>query len=122
MNLVDAEAMVRAFLDARISPVKVHTMVPAVRPVKFVRAWRTGGSAVNRVLDRPQITVQAWDETTLGASALARLCRDELFNNYTVMPLVRGVEEISGLYFDADPGTGIPRYTFTVALSVRAKR
>lgn len=122
MKLVDVEAMVRTFLLAEIDPVKVHTAVPATRPKTFVRAWRTGGAADNRIVERAQITVQAWGESTVTASELASVCRDALFNRYTAMPLVRGVQEITGLYFDPDPGTGIPRYTFTVVLTVRAKR
>jgi hypothetical protein len=38
------------------------------------------------------------------------------------MPLVRAVEEVTGPYFDPDPGTGVDRYSMSVQLSVRAKR
>lgn len=121
MSLVDVEAMIVGFLGARLSE-SVATKVPADRPASFVRVWRTGGVATSRVLDRPMITVQAWAPNTVDAGALAGRCRDALFNEYTAMPLVRGVEEISGLYFDPDPDSGVDRYTFTVQLSVRAKR
>ena len=121
MKFPDAEAMVIAFLGPRIAPVKVHTKVPATRPASFVRAWRTGGPAVNRVLDQPLITVQAWAPDTETASELARVCREALLNESTAMPLVRGVEEVTGPYYDPDT-TGADRYTFTVQMSVRAAR
>jgi hypothetical protein len=122
MNLPDVEALVRAFLASVVAPVKVATAVPAQRPAEFVRAWRTGGAAVNRILDQPQITVQAWAQGSVRASEIAQVCRTALFNDYPTMPLVRGVEEVSGLYFDPDPDTNVPRYTFTVILNVRARR
>lgn len=124
-TLPDAEALVVAFLKARTA-VPVATRVPAKnRPPVFIRAWRTGGAATNRIIDRPQITVQAWGPTanaTDVASELGQKCRRLLFNEYTGMRLVRRVEEVSGLYYDPDPDTGHARYTFTVALTVRAGR
>ena len=122
MNLVDVESMVRAFLIPVVSPVKVVTTVPATRPATFVRLFRTGGAADNRVLERAQITVQGWAADIVDAFDLTAGCREAFLNNYTSMPLVRGVNEIGGLHFDPDPGSGTPRYTFTVELMVRAKR
>ena len=121
MNFPDVEAMVVEFLNVRVAP-KVSTQVTKPRPDTFVRAWRTGGAATNRVLEEAQITVQAWAPTSVEASDLAQECRRLLLNDYTGMPLVRGVNEVSGVYFDPDPGTNIPRYTFTSALLVRAQR
>lgn len=118
--LVDAEKIVRDFLDARLD-VPVSTKVPKDRPTTFVRVWRTGGAAVNRILDRPMITVQAWAPNSVAASDLSTLCRNLLLAGYTAMPLVRGVDETSGPYFDPDPDTNIDRYSFTHQLSVRAK-
>jgi len=122
MSFPDTESMVRTFLLPYASPSKVVTMVPAVRPTRFVRAFRTGGAAENRVLERAQITVQGWDEDTVGAFNLTSACREALLSNHTQMPLVRGVSEVGGLHFDPDPDTGIPRYTFTIQLMVRAAR
>lgn len=122
VELPDVEALVVAFLKPVASPQKVSTLVPDPRPASFVRVFRTGGAATNRVLERAQITVQAWAKDTGAAVELAKACRTALLNRSTSMPLVRGVEETGGLYFDPDPGTGIPRYTFTVQITVRAKR
>ena len=122
MRFPDAEALVLAFLKPVVSPVAVHVKVPKTRPATFVRAWRSGGASINRVLDRPMITVQAWATDSVGASELAMACRDAFLHDYTRMPLVRGVEEVTGLYFDPDPDTGIDRYTFTIQLMVRGKR
>lgn len=115
----DAESMVRKFLADRIA-VPVSTRVPATRPVTFIRTWRTGGAATNRILDRPMITVEVWAPDSVTASSIAGRARDMLLGAYTGMPNVRAVDEVSGLYFDPDPDTGIDRYTFTVQLNVRA--
>lgn len=122
MRFPDVEAMVRGFLSMKVAPVKVHTKVPAARPETFVRAWRTGGAATNRVLEQPLVTVQAWAPNTVAASELARQCREAILNDYTLMPLVRGVEEVTGPYYDPDLSTGIDRYSLTIQLSVRAAR
>lgn len=122
MRFPDAEAMVRAFLVPVVAPVKVYTKVPATRPAKFVRVWRTGGAATNRVLERPLITVQAWAGNSVDASALLGDCREALLHDGFDMTLVRAVEEVTGPYFDPDPSTGADRYSLTVQLSVRAKR
>lgn len=120
MSFVDAETMVREFLSARIEA-SISTKIPNPRPPQFVRAWRTGGAAMNRVLERAQITIQAWDDSDdVAASDLIAECRTHILNGYTGMPLVRGVEEISGPYWDPDPTSGVPRYSFTVSLMVRA--
>lgn len=121
MNFPDIETLVGSFLRDRVS-VEVTSRVPKDRPAKFVRVWRTGGAALNRVLDRPMITVQAWAPDDGQSFELANACRELIFNNYTVMPLVRGVEEVTGLYFDPDPATGVDRYTFSIQLQARAKR
>ena len=123
MNLPDVETMVHDFLKPLVAPTKVVTKVPANRPASFVRIFRTGGAASNRVLDRALITVQAWHSTgAKDAFDLATVCRNAFFNNYTSMPLVRGVEEVGGLRFDPDPDTNVDRYTFSVQLMVRASR
>lgn len=122
MILTDTEAMARTFLLAVVTPVEVVTTVPATRPAKFVRLFRTGGSAENRVLERAQLTVQAWAPDTVTAANLAGVCREAFLNNSSLMPLVRSVSETGGLRLDPDPDTGIPRYTFTVTLMVRAAR
>lgn len=120
--LVDVETMTVAFLRPVVDPVRVATAVPATRPAELVRVFRTGGAAENRVLELAQVTVQCWAANSVRASQIAQMCRHAFLNDYTRMPLVRGVLETGGLYFDPDPATGIPRYTFTMQLSVRAKR
>lgn len=121
MSLPDVESMAVTFLRDKTGG-KVGTLVPNPRPVEFVRVWRSGGSAVNRVLDAAHLTVTAWAASTTAASDLARACRDAFLADYTSMPLVRGVEEVGGPYYSPDPDTGSPRYTFTVRLMVRAHR
>lgn len=122
MRFPDVEALVVAFLKPVVNPVKVATAVPKSRPASFVRVYRTGGSALNRVLEEAQITVDVWATDAITASELAQDCRWALLNESTPMPLVRGVNEVGGLHFTPDPDTNTPRYRFTVGLMVRAGR
>lgn len=117
----DVEAMVGAFLRARLTP-PVSTKVPNPRPKRFVRAWRTGGAASNRALEVAQVTITCTAGDSVTASQDALDARHVLHHEYTAMPLVRGVEDVSGPYFDPDPDTGEDRYTLTVRLRVRAAR
>jgi hypothetical protein len=122
MTFLDIEAMVRTFLVPVAAPRRVVTKVPAARPEEFVRAWRTGGAAANRILDRPIVTVQGWAGDSITALQLTSSCRDAFLNDARLMPLVRRVEEVTGLYYDPDPESGVDRYSFSVQLSVRAPR
>ncbi len=126
MKFPDSEAMVVAFLAMRVAPVPVHTKLPAPPTGTFVRVWRTGGVTVNRVLDQPLITVQAWAPDPVTASDLAQSCREALLRGSAILPLVRGVTEAEGLRYDPDTegeaATGADRYTFTLQLRVRATR
>lgn len=122
MSLPDVEAMVVTFLKPIVAPTKTASLVPAERPDLFVRAFRSGGSAVNRILENAQVTVEAEAPTRDEAFDLASACREHFQHHYTLMPLVRGVSETGGLYFAPDPDTNIPRFRFTVNLLVRSSR
>lgn len=119
MRFPDAETLAVGHLKPVVAPVKVMTKVPATRPAEFVRVWRTGGAAANRVLDQPMLTVQAWGPN---ADELARKCREAFLSDSARITLVRGVEEVTGPYQDPDPATNTDRVTFTVQLQVRAAR
>lgn len=122
----DAEAMVGAFLRARLVPpvaTKVpNPLPPGPQPARYVRCWVTGGQADNRAVERVQVTVTCAAANSIQASDDARAARHALLNEYTAMPLVRGVEEVSRPYFDPDPDTGGDRYSATYRLTVRAAR
>lgn len=117
----DAEALMPAFLGPVVD-VRVVSTVPSPRPDEFVQAWRSGGAASNRVREVVHITVTAWAKSKPRASELARIAQDAFFNQSTRLKLLRGVQEVSGVYYDPDPDSGAPRYTFTVALTMRAAR
>lgn len=119
IDFPDAEAMVIAFLRSRVTP-PVSTKVPNPRPKRFVQVRRTGGSALNRIVDQPQITVTCTAATSVAASEDARAARFAFLNESSGMPLVRRVEDVSGVYFDPDPDTNEDRYSFTVRLTIRA--
>ena len=121
MTFPDIEALVLSFLAARVD-VPVHTSVPSERPPAFVLLWRNGGASSNRVVDRPQVTVEAWSQDSVQASELAELCRSALLNDASTMPNVSRSTEISGPYSTTDETTETPRYRFTTQLTVRALR
>lgn len=118
--LPDAEKVVCDYLRAGLGGVAVASRVPKERPARFVRAWRTGGPTVNRVLDDAQMTVQAWAETTVDAQALAGQCRDLMLRAVAAggIPQARRVQ-LHSLYYDEDPDSRTPRYTFTGTLRLR---
>lgn len=119
---VDAASLAIAYLSPLLTPgLDAHGSVPNERPARFVRVWRTGGAAVNRVLDSPILTFQAWGIDEPDAWEIANRARDYMFAGYTAMPLVRGVEEVSGPYYDPDPDSDSERVTFSHRLRVRAK-
>ncbi len=120
MKLVGVEAMVLPFIRQFAPGVTVATKVPSTRPKTFVRAWVNGGSAVNRVLERVQVTVDVWAPSTVSASDLSDDIRNGFLNRYTHMPLVRGVDEVTRPYYAPDESSD--RYRATYALMVRAAR
>jgi hypothetical protein len=119
---VDVENELRLFLLPRVSPLLVSNRVPNPRPASFVHVWRSGGSAANRALDRPLITLTAWAGTDTAAFDAVSACRQVLHDSASELPLLRGLEELSGPYRDPDPDSGSPRYSMTVRLFVRAAR
>lgn len=122
MRFPDVEAIAIAELQPVVAPIGASGKWPNPLPGSHVRAWRTGGSAVNRVLERALITVTAQAESAPAASALLGDCRHHIMNTFGSLPLVRSVEEITGPYYDPDPDTGADRYSATFQLMVRAAR
>lgn len=119
MKFPDAELLLIDFLKPFVAPVRVVSKVPGTRPDSFVRVWRTGGAAVNRVLDQPLLTVQAWGTD---AWELAGKCRDAIHHHGSEITLLRGLEEVTGPYFDPDPASNVDRVTFTIQAQIRATR
>lgn len=123
-DFADVEAMLMSHLRAEVTP-KVYTRAPATLPDAWVRVWRTGGASINRVLDEALVTVEAWGKSpadTVAASGLAEACRRVLLDASGSVPLVRGVDEQAGPYFDPDPDTNRARYSMTFRVRVRARR
>lgn len=120
IGFVDVEALIIPFICARVPGVTVATKVPNSRPPTFVRAWANGGAAVNRVLERVQITVDVWAVSTTAASDYAGTIRHAFLHDSAQLRLVRGVEEVTRPYYAPDETSD--RYRATYALMVRAKR
>lgn len=114
----DVEGFIIPFIKSYTSE-HVGTKVPAARPATFVRAWVNGGAAINRVLERVQVTVDCWAPSTTAASELAGTIRHAFLND-KIHDLVRGVEEVTRPY--SAPDEASERYRATYALMVRAKR
>jgi metal-dependent amidase/aminoacylase/carboxypeptidase family protein len=119
--LPDAELLTTQYLRARVGATPVSTKVPNPRPGTFVRAWRTGGTARNRVLDYAQMTIECWGADKATANQLARQAHALLLDAASLdgIALCRRVESGS-LYYDPDPDTAHERYTFTAFLTLRA--
>ena len=119
MRFPDAERLLIDFLKPVVSPVRVVSLVPGTRPDSFVRVWRTGGAAVNQVLDQPMLTVQAWGPNCW---ELAGICRDAIHQKSSQIRLLRGIGEVTGPYEDPDPATNVERVSFTIQALIRATR
>ena len=117
----DAEVMVRDYLAGQFTEETITTTIPNVRPVRFVRVWRTGGSTQSRVIDNPLLTVEAWAASKGAAAALGSSVRDVLLTaaKGDALPLARRIEA-GAFYYDPDPKSGADRYSFTVSMRVRA--
>lgn len=113
-----------AALAARGIAVPVVIEVPAVRPPRFVRVTRPGGSQSNLVTDRPRIIAECWDEIGTGAADLAKVVRALLG---AVAP-----GYVQGIWVDLTKDLGvanlshpsypdIPRYLVTKELHVRGE-
>jgi len=119
-ELVDPVEIVRTFLASKVT-IPVRVRVPSPRPDAFLTVSRSGGPVVNRVLEEPLLTVQAWGKSIADASDTASAIKSAFLNDYTEMPLVRRVQILS-VYDDPDPESEQPRYTVSVRLTVRARR
>lgn len=121
MNFPDVEEMLLNFFPS-YTDATIVTTVPKPRPSRFVRLWRNGGAAANRILDRPMVTIEGWSTDSVDAHEITAACRMALLEHSSLLPLVRGVDEITGPYWIPDPESETPRYRFTMQLTVRAAR
>lgn len=122
MKFIDIEAAAIAYLE-REENITTVQRIRSPRPDEFYRVYRTGGSAVNPILDRPFLTVEAWAKSAERAAEMIQAARQRFLNPVGLSELVRGRgEEITGPYFVPDDESQTPRYRFTVALNVRATR
>jgi hypothetical protein len=120
----DCESLYRDWLIEQAPPggAAVVVQVPAARPARMLRVWRSGGFALNRILDQPILTVSAWDaDDSAGASALAGWARGRILRSSVSLAPVRRVEEVGAVYYDPDPDTESTRYTFSFSAVLRAR-
>lgn len=119
MAFRDAELAVIEYLRGSLTGVTVLSKVPKVVPAKFVRVWRTGGPVSGRVVDRPQLSVQAWGAEALDLAEQVRVLLIDGAKRSTA-----GFSRVSveSLYYDPDPTSGVDRYSLLVFLTVRASR
>lgn len=107
-------------LEARDVDVPVVIGVPSVRPKRFVRLVRVGGSQSNLVTDRPRIAAECWDTTGVGAAELAALVRaifSGMAPGYVSGIWIDKVIDL-GMSYSADPDTNLPRYVVPAELHV----
>lgn len=100
----------------------VSTVVPNPRPALFLRVWRSGGTALNRVLDAPLITVEGWGDDSTDALRITSEAQSHILNGHRALRYVRRVVEVGGVHSMPDPETDTPRYRFTCSMHVRRPR
>lgn len=123
MTFPDMPKVLRDFLQVQLGEdLPVRTRVPSPRPAAFIRVWRTGGAARNRVLDEPLMTVESWAEDDTTAALNADRAREAILDHVSEIPYVRGIDFRAGPYDDPDPVSDSPRSTFTFELRVRRAR
>ncbi len=109
----NAPAVVIAYLsDVLAEP--VHGSVPSTRPASFIRVSSAGGAGIeNKGLFRALLTVEAWAETPLKASALALKASAHL-------EAAEGFYAVCGAPVDfPDPRSAQARAIVTVDLAIR---
>lgn len=124
----DAVALVIAHLKTQFATRSVtaefgtRLPTPLDGHLPFVRVFRTGGLAEQRVIDKAQLTIEAYAEDTATAHDVAQLVRG-LMHAMVGMALtgtaVTGVTEFSGPQDFPDPLTNKPRYSFTVQVGMK---
>lgn len=126
----DAETLIVQYITGELSGrapytlVKAYTNVPNPRPSMWVRVLRTGGTREG-VIDRPSITLEAWADTGVAASALMQLVRglmhaiDQVTYSGTTHQFY-DPQEFSGPANLPDPESAQERYTETFSVGVRA--
>lgn len=123
----DVEAIVISYLNAefaaRSETARASTKVPKTRPTKFVRVLRTGGPS-EFIMDRAQLTLEAWANKATDAIALMQLARglmhaiDRVTYNGSTYQFY-APQEFSGPANLPDPDSSQERYTETFSVGVR---
>lgn len=123
----DVEALIVSYLNAefalRSETARASTKVPKDRPSKFVRVLRTGGTS-ELVIDRAQITLEAWADKAVDAVALMQLTRglmhaiDQVTYQGSTYQFY-SPQEFSGPANLPDPDSVQERYTETFSVGVR---
>ena len=126
----DAETIIIKYLTTELAAqpgyatTKAYSKIPATRPTKFVRVLRTGGVR-EFVIDRAQITIEAWADKAIDASNLMQLTRGLMhaIDKVTVGAVTYQFydpQEFSGPANLPDPESDQERYTETFSVGVRA--
>lgn len=119
----DIIALLVAYLQPIVTPVKVVARVPDPRPTRLLQLRRVGGTQLRPVRDRPRVDVITWDDDEPGAMALAELARRSigaLQATTTLGPMVYRVDEFLSPTQTDDPVTGSPRVLVTYSITIRA--
>lgn len=122
-NLVtpDVEALIVEDFATNLAPYPVATAVPDPRPAAFIRILRTGGEGrTQRVLERVNITVEAWADDEVTAHNIAADCEARLFELADLPGEFYSVEPFSSPARLPDPVSAQHRYTATYQVTVRA--
>lgn len=124
--MIDATDFLQRFYAAAL-PAELVTgaTIPSPRPARFLRLLRVGGPALNRAVDRPLFSVEAWAGTEGSALELAQAARDAALEGLSgrhadPAAVVHRVEEAAGPGVLPDPTTGQSRSVFQISFTIRA--
>lgn len=115
----DLVTILRTFLTPYLPGVHVASKIPNPRKPRMVRLELAGGYGRNIALSKRNVIVQCWDESEPAAVQLAEKVSALLFASPRSVPLVRYVDSLGEPTNFPDPATSLPRYQFTVTVTVR---
>lgn len=120
----DVEAVAISYLKSHLTDgTKVATKAPTPVIGRFVRVQSAPGGNDSLVLSERLLIVQCWDPQAPAASALAEWCFAILkaAQRDPAEPRIRAVTVAGTPASFPDPDTTLPRYQFTVGLTLRGR-
>jgi hypothetical protein len=123
MTLPNVTALLVAYLDPILDPIKVASRVPTDRPVELLQVRRVGGRGLPPVRDVARIDIFAWAATEPRAEEIGGTARSAVWalaGTDLAGVAVYTISEVLGPRLDDDEETGTHRSWTTIDVMVRA--